>query len=402
MNFNSNTIGKVYELRTLPEKESGKKPCARSGHRCVADKTRLYVFGGYNPNIETLKRYYDDFNAEDIETIIPLFDELWEFNFATSRWKKMSTSGPMPTELASMAMILVGSTVIVYGGTGYPFGITSSNKIYTLSTKSLEWRCHEPEEYSPVPTYGCAISVNEGNVYTYGGTTGWSYISNVDRYNMQSGEWTSMYDSSTDWLHHFSDPHDHVTSPRPRYRHEMLSDQNNLYVLGGGTSGEAYELDIIYIFNLQTKTWKKHQSKNDEVHGYPANRRCFGCCQLKDHAYISGGLNERKMHDDIWRLSLQDCQWTKCSAKLLFPLYFHASAVTPAGCMYIHGGVKTLTGDKRSLKLSRIWLVVPNLLELCWSKVLHLIPKIQRMSVPQLWQLGIPQELIERLDYEDH
>ncbi|XP_033106572.1 kelch domain-containing protein 10-like [Anneissia japonica] len=399
-NFRMNRIGELFELKTFPEKKGGKKPCPRSGHRCVADKKGLYVFGGYNPNLDTLKRHYDDCDFEALDIIIPLFNELWEFNFASCCWRKMKTSGPMPTEVASMAMLLVGSTIVVYGGTGFPFGFTSSNKIYTLNLRSLKWKKHvTEEEYSPIRTYGSAICVNKENLYVYGGTTGWSYTSNVDCYNMDSLSWSSVYDSSIDWPPGYIQPHDYVQSPKPRYRHEMVSDREHLYILGGGRATVAFELETIYILNLQSKSWERRQSIKDKKHGYPGRRRCFGCCQLSDNVYISGGLNELMMFDDIWRLSLTDLQWTKFNAKLLFPTYFHAAAVTPSGCMFIHGGVKTLTGDKRSLKLSKIWLVVPNLLELCWEKILYYIPSICRIPESQLMQLGLPQHIISRLKF---
>lgn len=70
-------------------------PPARSGHRCVADNTNLYVFGGYNPD-------YDESGGPDNEDY-PLFRELWRYHFATGVWHQMGTDGYMPRELASMS-----------------------------------------------------------------------------------------------------------------------------------------------------------------------------------------------------------------------------------------------------------------------------------------------------------
>lgn len=70
-------------------------PPARSGHRCVADNTNLYVFGGYNPD-------YDESGGPENEDY-PLFRELWRYHFATGCWQQIRTEGFMPTELASMS-----------------------------------------------------------------------------------------------------------------------------------------------------------------------------------------------------------------------------------------------------------------------------------------------------------
>lgn len=70
-------------------------PPARSGHRCIADSTNLYVFGGFNPN------FHQAGGSENED--YPLFRELWRFHFATATWQQVRTEGYMPTELASMS-----------------------------------------------------------------------------------------------------------------------------------------------------------------------------------------------------------------------------------------------------------------------------------------------------------
>lgn len=79
----------------LPPSPGHRAPPARSGHRCVADNTNLYVFGGYNPD-------YDESGGSENEDY-PLFRELWRYHFATGGWQQIRTEGYMPTELASMS-----------------------------------------------------------------------------------------------------------------------------------------------------------------------------------------------------------------------------------------------------------------------------------------------------------
>uniref|UniRef100_A0A8C5WIP6 Kelch domain-containing protein 10 n=1 Tax=Leptobrachium leishanense TaxID=445787 RepID=A0A8C5WIP6_9ANUR len=98
-----------------------RSPPARSGHRCVADNTNLYVFGGYNPD-------YDESGRPENEDYL-LFRELWRYHFATGTWHQMGTDGYMPRELASMSLVLHGYNLLVFGGTGIPFDERNGNDV---------------------------------------------------------------------------------------------------------------------------------------------------------------------------------------------------------------------------------------------------------------------------------
>lgn len=86
---------------------------------------------------------------------------------------------------------------------------------------------------------------------------------------------------------------------------------------------------------------------------------------------------------------------------LLFIKFKHLSLLPSlhpqAGCMYIHGGVVNIHENKRTGSLFKIWLAVPSLLELCWEKLLKAFPHLSSLPTMQLLNLGLTQELIERL-----
>lgn len=71
--------------------------------------------------------------------------------------------------------------------------------------------------------------------------------------------------------------------------------------------------------------------------------------------------------------------------------------LTQAGCMYIHGGVVNMSGNRRTGSLYKVWLVVPSLLELTWEKLLKTFPHIAQLSALQLLNLGLTHTLIQRL-----
>ncbi|XP_008933405.1 PREDICTED: kelch domain-containing protein 10-like, partial [Merops nubicus] len=121
-------------------------PPARSGHRCVADNANLYVFGGYNPD-------YDESGGPENEDY-PLFRELWRYNFATDTWHQMSTEGYMPRELASMSLVLHGNNLLVFGGTGIPFGESNGNDVHVCNVKYKRWALLSCRGKKPNRIYG--------------------------------------------------------------------------------------------------------------------------------------------------------------------------------------------------------------------------------------------------------
>jgi len=83
---------------------------------------------------------------------------------------------------------------------------------------------------------------------------------------------------------------------------------------------------------------------------------------------------------------------------LPYPVYFHSATVTPSGCMYVFGGVKTLNSndDTRSNDIFKLWLTLPSLAERSWEAVTDCF-RNKIMTIPDVIQLGIPQHFLERL-----
>ncbi|XP_057587433.1 kelch domain-containing protein 10 isoform X1 [Hippopotamus amphibius kiboko] len=353
-------------------------PPARSGHRCVADNTNLYVFGGYNPD-------YDESGGPDNEDY-PLFRELWRYHFATGVWHQMGTDGYMPRELASMSLVLHGNNLLVFGGTGIPFGESNGNDVHVCNVKYKRWALLSCRGKKPSRIYGQAMAIINGSLYVFGGTTGYIYSTDLHKLDLNTREWTQLKPNNLS-----------CDLPEERYRHEIAHDGQRIYILGGGTSWTAYSLNKIHAYNLETNAWEEIATKPHEKIGFPAARRCHSCVQIKNDVFICGGYNGEVILGDIWKLNLQTFQWVKLPATMPEPVYFHCAAVTPAGCMYIHGGVVNIHENKRTGSLFKIWLVVPSLLELAWEKLLAAFPNLANLSRTQLLHLGLTQGLIERL-----
>jgi len=55
--------------------------------------------------------------------------ELWKYSFDLGEWKIIKCQN-VPQELASSSVSLSGNIIIIYGGTGVPFGAFCSNRMY--------------------------------------------------------------------------------------------------------------------------------------------------------------------------------------------------------------------------------------------------------------------------------
>uniref|UniRef100_A0A8C5X8I2 Kelch domain-containing protein 10 n=1 Tax=Malurus cyaneus samueli TaxID=2593467 RepID=A0A8C5X8I2_9PASS len=223
-------------------------PPARSGHRCVADNSNLYVFGGYNPD-------YDESGGSENEDY-PLFRELWRYNFATDTWHQMGTEGYMPRELASMSLCLHGNNLLVFGGTGIPFGESNGNDVHVCNVKYKRWALLSCRGKKPNRIYGQAMAIINGCLYVFGGTTGYIYSTDLHKLDLNTREWIQLKPNNMS-----------CDMPEERYRHEIAHDGQRIYILGGGTSWTAYSLDKIHAYNLETNTWEEITTKPHEKIG---------------------------------------------------------------------------------------------------------------------------------------
>lgn len=198
-------LNRFVQLSGRPHLPGHRPPPARSGHRCVADNTNLYVFGGYNPD-------YDESGGPDNEDY-PLFRELWRYHFATGVWHQMGTDGYMPRELASMSLVLHGNNLLVFGGTGIPFGESNGNDVHVCNVKYKRWALLSCRGKRPSRIYGQAMALINGSLYVFGGTTGYIYSTDLHKLDLNTMVWTQLKPNNLS-----------CDLPEERYRHEIAHD----------------------------------------------------------------------------------------------------------------------------------------------------------------------------------
>lgn len=204
--------------------------------------------------------------------------------------------------------------------------------------------------------------------------------------------------------------------PKGRYRHEIVTDDSYIYVLGGGNAETAYSLENIPVFSFELQQWTVLHSKPDPSlppPGYPKSRKCHSCVQYETddgiEVVIAGGFyQDLEFFNDIWKLNLNTLQWTFFkTASLPYPLYFHDAATSGNGLMHIFGGVevKGLDDDpnnevyesERTNEVYSMWTTIPKLSEISWQAVLHYHPRLPSYSLDQLLEMGISMKFASRI-----
>lgn len=107
----------------------------------------------------------------------------------------------------------------------------------------------------PLPQYGQALVYHNGFLYTIGGTTGYEYTCDVHRLNLKTLMWEAVYVCQGKGEY----------EPAGRYRHEVAFDGRNIYVLGGGTSLDAYDFMDIPSFNIEKREWFQQKTKRNSA-----------------------------------------------------------------------------------------------------------------------------------------
>jgi len=392
---------KLFNFREVRSK-SGPKPKPRSGHRIIYFNGKIYSFGGYNPDVLA----DDPAMADDAfwSDSIPLFKELWSFNLFSRRWVKCSMEGDIPEQLASHTAAVHpcnSSTMLVYGGTGAPFGLTTSDTVVSCDLKSLQFSPLTVNgAYRPQALYGQAIITDpaRGLLYTVGGTSGFHYFMDVDCLDLEASPfpaWTSLYRQKGD-----------PGEPESRYRHELALFEGQIYVLGGGTSFTSNGFKDLPTFDIKERRWTFKATKPDltatieqSQDGYPDARRCHGCVQLGSRAWVIGGYDGDDIYGDVWSLELGEgkLQWSRLRLNLPVPVYFHAVTTTEEGKLYMFGGVDDLEQNTRTDKVFSSWLSVPSLRAMAWEAVSHYYPHLEMADPAKLVEEGVPRDCVERL-----
>ncbi|XP_060036673.1 host cell factor 1-like [Erinaceus europaeus] len=271
---------------------SGPSPRPRHGHRAVAIKELIVVFGGGNEGI---------------------VDELHVYNTATNQWFVPAVKGDVPPGCAAHGFVCDGTRLLVFGGM-VEYG-KYSNDLYELQASRWEWKRLKAKMPSngppPCPRLGHSFSLVGNKCYLFGGLANDSEDpkNNIPRYlndlyilELRPGSGVVAWNI----------PVTYGVLPPARESHTAVAyaekdNKKSKLVIYGGMSG--CRLGDLWTLDIETLTWNKPR-----LNGVPPlPRSLHSATTIRNKMYVFGGWVPLVM-DDI-KVATHEKEW-KCTNTL--------------------------------------------------------------------------------------
>ncbi|XP_039194138.1 host cell factor 2 isoform X2 [Crotalus tigris] len=272
---------------------TGPVPRSRHGHRAVAIRELVIIFGGGNEGIA---------------------DELHVYNTATNQWFLPAVRGDIPPGCAAHGFVCDGTRILVFGGM-VEYG-RYSNDLYELQASRWLWKKMKPQPPSaglpPCPRLGHSFCLYGNKCYLFGGLANESEDSNnnIPRYLNDFYELELQHGSGVlGW----GIPLTRGVLPSPRESHTAViyckKDLGNpkMFIFGGMSGcrlNDLWELDI------ETMTWSKPETKGT----VPLPRSLHTASVIGNKMYIFGGWIPQSTDES---LPAQDGEW-KCTGSFSY------------------------------------------------------------------------------------
>ncbi|XP_034027724.1 host cell factor 1-like isoform X2 [Thalassophryne amazonica] len=270
---------------------TGPVPRPRHGHRAVAIKELMVVFGGGNEGI---------------------VDELHVYNTATNQWFIPAVRGDIPPGCAAYGFVCDGTRLLVFGGM-VEYG-KYSNDLYELQASRWEWKrlkAKAPKNGPPpCPRLGHSFSLIGSRCFLFGGLANDSEDpkNNIPRYlndlyclELRPGS------SVVGW----EIPATVGQSPPPRESHTAVVTggriSTNRLIIYGGMSG--CRLGDLWVLNVDSLTWTKPAVSGTA----PLPRSLHSATNINNKMYVFGGWVPLVM-DDV-KVATHEKEW-KCTNTL--------------------------------------------------------------------------------------
>ncbi|XP_041636048.1 host cell factor 1a isoform X2 [Cheilinus undulatus] len=271
---------------------SGPVPRPRHGHRAVAIKELMVVFGGGNEGI---------------------VDELHVYNTATNQWFIPAVRGDIPPGCAAYGFVCDGTRLLVFGGM-VEYG-KYSNDLYELQASRWEWKklkAKNPKNGPPpCPRLGHSFSLVGNKCYLFGGLANDSedpknniprYLNDLYTLELRAGSSVVGWDI----------PITYGVLPPPRESHTAVvytekTSRKSRLIIYGGMSG--CRLGDLWTLDIDTLTWNK-PSVNGTA---PLPRSLHSATTITNKMYVFGGWVPLVM-DDV-KVATHEKEW-KCTNTL--------------------------------------------------------------------------------------
>ncbi|XP_057717284.1 host cell factor 1b [Corythoichthys intestinalis] len=269
---------------------SGPVPRPRHGHRAVAIKELMVVFGGGNEGI---------------------VDELHVYNTATNQWFIPAVRGDIPPGCAAYGFVCDGTRLLVFGGM-VEYG-KYSNDLYELQASRWEWKrlkAKAPKNnLPPCPRLGHSFSLIGNRCFLFGGLANDSedpknniprYLNDLYSLELRQGSSVVSWDV----------PLTSGQPPPPRESHTAVvasGVRGNRLIIYGGMSG--CRLGDLWVLDIDSLVWSKPEFSGTA----PMPRSLHSATTVHNKMYVFGGWVPLLMEDV--KVATHEKEW-KCTNTL--------------------------------------------------------------------------------------
>ncbi|XP_077995354.1 kelch domain-containing protein 2-like [Glandiceps talaboti] len=242
--INSNQLYRL-DLRKKRWKKietQGDSPSPRDKALCWIYRNRLYVFGGFGPEPQTLPRYgqwvWDTTTGWTPDTGRGWNNHLFAYCLDTNQWNEVKTTGPCPSPRAAYSGDVIGNRLFIFGGR---LNQTRMDDLHCLNLETMQWsgRIIGSGDIPEGRTWSTLTRVSDTHLLLYGG---------FDNDCVPLGDCRVLNTNNMEWTQ--------VSLPsRPRLWHTACSgpDGGEVLIFGGcsnnilGSEENLHCNDVIHI-----------------------------------------------------------------------------------------------------------------------------------------------------------
>lgn len=318
--FKGDTWMYVHKYKNWIKLKTDNAPSARGRQAMTFDRSRkkIYLFGGrYRP--------------EASSGAYILYNDFWEFDVNTDKWKKIETTGAVPTPRSNSYMIYdyVNDSVILFGGNSSTSGLNFKplNDTYRLNLKTMKWWRFDASVRPKARLFHSLMLDSKRNrviLYGGGGVNAFTgpFFNDVWAFDLKKEAWSQI------WSPGFG-----KVGPAARIETTMIEDipRNRMLMFAGHDDTSVGHRNDVWSFDLDKHTWKQvHAGDTGTGQGCTSFCRCspdfvqvdknsperreyhaFEHMLGTDTVLLFGGKTDCGYIDDTWSYDLKANKWTK-------------------------------------------------------------------------------------------
>lgn len=278
-------------------------PSPRVCHSSVLYKSKMYIFGGHNPDPGS-------------NLINDLKNELFELDFKTNTWRQIEGPNfPYRTEHSS---VCTQGRMLIFGGYSGLGGYKNDIVVCDLEN-GFKWETIPPKGDFPSARSAHSICLYNNKVFLFGGWDGRTSNNNFYKFNISKGTWKKVKFTGQ--------------PPDARRSHGAVVIDDSMFIFGG-YDGQRNVPPVLHRFNFTTKSWSTEEAKGQP----PCGRSRTKVLHYHNTIAVFGGW-DRVNHFQKWHeYNLETRTWHERDVDFPGKGVGQHSAVIYNNTVYVFGG----------------------------------------------------------------